>query len=203
MLWWRGFGTGPTREACLQQRLAQLYATLDKQQLSYGEPGMTHREDVRRGFRRTVVRERVGNGEATFRRAYDALLGGQMHRRAGLGLFPTDLRLSAGTDFVSFISSGPITVANPCRVIAVLDEPLRASVSYGTLPGHPLCGEEEFLVELESGGTVWFVITAVSKPGALYAHLGAPLTRRAQSFAAHRFMRALRSLANQSPQNTP
>ena len=194
MLWWRGWRHSAAREARSQHRLAQLYATLAPRQLSYDEPGMTGREDLVRGFRRTLRRERVGNGGVAFRQAREALWRGRMHQEAGLGIFPRELRLSAGTDFMTYVSFGPLTVVNPCRAISVLDEPLRAGLTYGTLAGHPLCGEEEFVVELEPGGTVWLVITAVSKPSAYYARMGAPLVRWVQSAVAHRFTQALRSL---------
>ncbi len=203
MLWWRGVRAGSARKERLRRRLAELYATLSTQQLSYDEPGMTQREDVRQGFRRTLLRERIGNGEAAFRQAYEALLQGRMHREAGLDIFPADLPLNDGADFVSYVSYGPLVVANPCRVIGVLDEPLRAGVTYGTLPGHSLCGEEELVVELESGGTVWLVAQAHSRPGRHYARLRAPLMRRAQSVITRRFARALRGLADQSPRSAP
>ncbi|MGH3545523.1 MAG: DUF1990 family protein [Mycobacteriales bacterium] len=195
MLWWRGWRINAAQQARLQQRLARVYTSLSQRPLSYAEPGMTQRTDSPRGFRRTLLRQRIGNGEATFRQAHEALATGQMHRSAGLGLFPLDLRLSNGAEFVSYITVGPLAIVSPCRVVAVLDEPLRAGVTYGTLPGHPLCGEEEFSIELESGGTVWLNVHAISKPGTFYARLGAPFIWRAQSNYAHRYAVALRSSA--------
>ncbi len=79
----------------------------------------------------------------------------------------------------------------PCRVVAVIDEPDRQGFSYGTLPGHPECGEELFVVERQPDGTLEFVVTAFSRPASLLARAGGPATRWAQRAMTDRYLRAL------------
>ncbi|HEV8560641.1 MAG TPA: DUF1990 family protein [Actinophytocola sp.] len=42
----------------------------------------------------------------------------------------------------------------PGRVVHVVEEEHRRGFAYGTLPGHPECGEEAFLLERHADGTV-------------------------------------------------
>ena len=44
------------------------------------------------------------------------------------------------------LAVGPVKVTEPVRVIAVVDHPLRCGFSYGTLEGHPVSGEEAFVL---------------------------------------------------------
>lgn len=79
----------------------------------------------------------------------------------------------------------------PCRVVSVIDEANRQGFSYGTLPGHPECGEELFVVERRPDGTLEFVVTAFSRPASLMARAGGPVTRWAQRTMTDRYLRAL------------
>ncbi|MGI8646998.1 MAG: DUF1990 domain-containing protein [Acidimicrobiales bacterium] len=201
MLWWRGFSQNSVQQHRWRERLQRYHARLVSEQLNYAEPGMTERDDVPRGYRRTLRRERLGNGEPNFRQAWAALSAGHMHRGSGLGLYPDQGALDSGSTFLSYAAWGPLALLNPCRVITVFEEPLRAGITYGTLPGHVLRGEEEFVVELETGGTVWLTTTTVSKPAAIYARLCAPLTRWAQAYVATRFARALQAAVHAEAEN--
>ncbi|HEX3733195.1 MAG TPA: DUF1990 domain-containing protein [Mycobacteriales bacterium] len=193
MLWWRGWSNNEAVQRRQRERTLGYLSELDGAPLNYDEPGMSDRTDVRRGYRRTLHRERLGNGEVSFHRVWAALHTGQMHRLAGLDVFPDPVTLVVDATFLTRLSFGPVDMVNPCRVIAVLDEPLRSGVTYGTLVGHVLKGEEQFSLELEPGGAVWLTIVAVSRPRAFYARLGSFLTRRAQSLFAKRYGRALQS----------
>lgn len=193
MLGWRGFSHNSARQQRWCDRLHGYHARLVSEQFNYAEPGITGRNDVPRGYHRTLRRERLGNGELNLRQAWAALSTGHMHRGSGLGLYPDQGALDAGSTFISYVAWGPLALLSPCRVVAVFEEPMRAGITYGTLPGHVLHGEEEFVVELETGGAVWLTTTTVSKPTAIYARLCAPLTRWAQAYVATRFARALQA----------
>ena len=49
---------------------------------------------------------------------------------------------------------GPWKVREPIEVVAVVDEPDRQGFAYGTLTGHPLRGEEAFIVERLPDGSL-------------------------------------------------
>jgi uncharacterized protein (UPF0548 family) len=78
-------------------------------------------------------------------------------------------------------------------VLECVRDETRAGFRYGTLPGHPVSGEEAFLVELLDDGTVTASVTAFSRPARWFTRLGAPLSGIAQARAARRYVRALRS----------
>ncbi len=67
------------------------------------------------------------------------------------------------------MGAGPVRITAPCRVVYTVNEPDRQGFACGTLPGHPECGEEAFLVERDDDGAVTFAITAFSRPATLRA----------------------------------
>jgi uncharacterized protein (UPF0548 family) len=89
---------------------------------------------------------------------------------------------------------GPLRLNAPCRVVWTLREPDRMGFAYGTLPGHPACGEEAFLVERLPDDSVWLTVTAFSRQVRWYTRAGGPLTRAAQRAYARRCGRVLRRL---------
>ncbi len=79
----------------------------------------------------------------------------------------------------------------PCRVIYVIDEPKRKGFAYGTLPGHPECGEESFIVDQTDDGSVWLTIRAFSRPSAWQWWVLYPFLRLAQELFTRRYFRSL------------
>ena len=63
--------------------------------------------------------------------------------------------------------------------------------SYGTLPGHPESGEEQFLLELDDDRRVRFTISAISRPASPLAKLSGSAGRAVQSFMTKRYLHAL------------
>ncbi len=76
-------------------------------------------------------------------------------------------------------------------MIWTVDEADRVGFAYGTLPGHPECGEESFVVSSDARGDVWFEIRAFSRPGTWYVRLGAPVSRLIQRSITELYLRAL------------
>lgn len=114
-----------------------------------------------------------------------------LHRRAGLGVSASHTPLREGTEVHLRIGAGPLQVTAPCRVLRVIDEPDRAGFAYGTLPGHPEAGIEQFLLTCTPTGLVRLHLDAVSRPATWYARLGAPAARLVQSLVTTRYLRAL------------
>lgn len=162
---------------------------------TYAEQGATRGDGpLPAGYRHVVRRERLGHGEATFRRAVDALFGWRMHRGAGLAVVTAPPAPAVGEVVVTRLGPPILGVTVPCRIVYVIDEPRRQGFGYGTLPGHPARGEEAFVVEWADDDTVYFVIRAFSRPATLLARLGGPVTRLVQDIATNRYVRALRRL---------
>lgn len=66
---------------------------------------------------------------------------------------------------------------NPCRILRRTDSDHTHGFIYGTLPAHAECGEEQFVIEKRSDGSVWYVIRAFSHPRHWMAWLAFPLAR--------------------------
>ncbi|MCW7944261.1 hypothetical protein AAW14_20030 [Streptomyces hygroscopicus] len=159
---------------------------------TYEDVGATRKPgNCPEGFHPLHVRTRVGEGEEAFRRASGALFSWEMHRAAGFGMRTDAERAAVDTD-VTVTLGGMIKA--PCRVVWTLEEPRRAGWAYGTLPGHPECGEEAFVVNRTGDGTVWLTITAFSRPAKWYTRAGGPATRGVQHAYARRCGAALRKL---------
>jgi uncharacterized protein (UPF0548 family) len=84
----------------------------------------------------------------------------------------------------------PLWLLMPARVIYLIDETTprgsrhvhRYGFAYGTLPDHPECGEERFLIEWDrNDDSVHYDLLAVSQPRHLLARLGYPYTRYEQA----------------------
>ncbi|MFJ4469272.1 DUF1990 family protein [Streptomyces sp. NPDC089424] len=148
------------------------------------------------GFHPLHVRTRIGEGERVFRRAADAVGTWEMHRAAGLGVEAAADRAAPGVD-VTVTLAGLIKA--PCRVVWTVSEYRRAGWAYGTLTGHPECGEEAFVVERTGDGTVWLTVSAFSRPAKWYVRAGGPANRGLQSAYARRCGKVLRRLCE--PEN--
>lgn len=85
-----------------------------------------------------------------------------------------------------------LTVVEPVEVVAVVEEPDRVGFAYRTLPGHPVSGEEAFIVHRQ-GDVVRLTVRSLTRAApqqpwrALY-----PLLRVAQLVARRRYLRSLR-----------
>lgn len=164
-------------------------------ELTYREQGATRDKDLPAGYRHVGRRERLGDGEATFTRAVEALFGWGMHQGAGLTVLSAPPRAAVGEVVVTRLGPPILGPNAPCRVVYVVDEPRRRGFGYGTLPGHPASGEEAFLVEWAEDDGVYLIIRAFSRPATISARLGGPIARRIQDIVTDRYVRALRRLA--------
>jgi uncharacterized protein (UPF0548 family) len=143
------------------------------------------------GFHSLHVRTRLGEGEKVFQRASEAVLTWEMHRAMGVGIDATAERAAPDVE-VTVTLAGMIKA--PCRVVYTVDEPRRAGWAYGTLTGHPECGEELFVVDRTGDGTVWLTVSAFSRGAKWYARAGGPATRGLQNAYARRCGKVLQQL---------
>lgn len=131
------------------------------------------------GFSGKRIAQVIGQGDADFSRARLGLQTWAAHRGSGVEPF-IDSPLVEGETVLLVLGLGPAEVRIACRIVDVTDTPSAFGFVYGTLPVHPECGEERFLVEHEADGTVRFTIDVFWKPNHPLAVIGAPLARRMQ-----------------------
>ncbi|GAA2620622.1 DUF1990 domain-containing protein [Streptomyces axinellae] len=141
------------------------------------------------------VRTRLGGGEAVFRAACDAVMEWRMHRAMGVRVAADAGRAAPGVAVTVGLGVGRVRVYGPCRVVWAVEEERRAGWAYGTLPGHPVRGEEAFVVERHEDGSVWLTVSAFSKPHAWWTRALLPLVRVFQGAYAHRCGQVLRRLS--------
>lgn len=172
------------------------------QELTYREAGATRDPGERPppGFHGLRVRTRLGHGDAVRQAAGQALTEWRMHRAAGVAVETDAPRAEPGADVTLVLGRGPLRLRAPCRVVWALREPgRRTGFAYGTLPGHPECGEEAFVVEQFPDGSVWLTVTAFSRSARWYTRAAGPLGRAAQRAMARWYGRALRRLGAVPP----
>lgn len=172
------------------------------QPFSYAEVGATATALPPRYHHLEVVTP-IGYGRGQFDAAAEALLGWDMHRRAGLAPCVSAPSVRPGAVAVLRLALGPVRLRVPVRVVSVIDEPTRQGFVYGTLPGHPERGEELFAVELETDGTVMFTVRAFSRAGRWFTRLGGPVARAGQLLVAERYVAALYTAAQSVTDQTP
>jgi uncharacterized protein (UPF0548 family) len=163
---------------------------LRRQELTYAEVGRT-RGGVPAGYDRLRRTRDVGSGAGHFAAAAETLLGWDMHRRAGVPVRASSARAAVDSVAVLSLGRGPLVVRAPVRVVYVIEDDRRTGFAYGTLPGHPECGEEAFVLEHLEDGRVQFTITAFSRPASALATLGGPITGLVQRWVTNRYLHAV------------
>lgn len=184
------------------------------QQFTYEERGATDRpfpegldDGWPAGYRVMVERHeiRAEDPSSAFLALTDGILAWELHRGAGLTMESRAGRAGPGVDVVSGFGVGSARIKAPCRVIWSREPRLdgagravpgqRAGFGYGTLPGHPVKGEEAFYAELGVDNRLFFVCSAYSVPAGPVYRLAAPVTRLTQRYVLSRYGKAARGLA--------
>ncbi len=146
------------------------------------------------GFRRHEEVVSLGRGASAFETASQALLQWGVKTRSGFDVHPdqgSDLRVRDGAAYHLLARVGPVSVREPVRVVAVVDTPTRRGFAYGTLAGHPVSGEEAFVVELAPGGEVRLVLRSLTRPARGAWGVAFPALLVAQRWYRARYRRAL------------
>jgi len=168
--------------------------------LNYPGIGSTEHGQAPEGFPCLVSRAYLGDGPALYRRVAQGILTWQLQKRSGLRVRTDSDAVVPGARVVSGFGVGPFRINAPCEVVWVRrpvpgDGPQRAGFGYGTLPGHPVRGEEAFEVEIDAAGRVFLKITAFSRPSNWFYATGRALTGRAQRHVTSRYIGSAHELA--------
>jgi uncharacterized protein (UPF0548 family) len=136
-------------------------------------------------------RYRRSDVSAVWERATHEVLRWGIKTASGFSVHPPG-RVSVGDRVVVTARVLAVTVIEPVEVVSVVDESDRVGFAYRTMPGHPVSGEEAFIVH-RHGDEVRLTVRSLTRPApqqpwrVLY-----PLLRFAQRIARRRYLRALR-----------
>jgi uncharacterized protein (UPF0548 family) len=171
--------------------------------LSYPDPGATEvaepvwrRATPRfRRFERTVV---IGRGDRLWSDVSAGVLEWAIKTGSGFAIAPAPgdgLRVREGADLSLVAHVGPLRIREPIRIVAVVELPDRVGFAYGTRAGHPVAGEEAFVVHRDAAGTVSLTLRSLTRAPRGPWRLLFPVSLVAQRFYRRRYLAALRSPA--------
>ncbi len=165
--------------------------------LTYDAVGATSQADFPAvaGYRRYERAVRLGAGPECWQRSAEALMRWEVKTRSGFAVESGQVaagRAEAGVDYWLAARLGPWRVREPVRVVAVIEEPTRVGYAYGTLAGHPIAGEESFVVERRPDDSVWFTLRSLTRPATGGWRLLFPGVLVAQWYYRRRYLRALK-----------
>ncbi|MFD3596193.1 DUF1990 family protein [Nocardia sp. NPDC058640] len=143
------------------------------------------------GFRRFETTVVIGHGAQVWTAASAALMRWSIKRRSGFRVSP-DGPVTAGAQYRISAGWGRLSIHEPVRVVAVVATDNRCGFAYGTLPGHPVSGEEAFVVHRDSDGTVSLTLRSLTRPAPAGPwRFAFPILLVAQRFYRRRYLRAL------------
>ncbi|MBC7518829.1 MAG: DUF1990 domain-containing protein [Microbacteriaceae bacterium] len=145
------------------------------------------------GYRLSERRELIGHGSARWEWACREVLSWGIKRRAGFVVQSAAVaaEVRVGDTVCLVLGTAPFRVREFVRVVYLVNEPTRRGFAYGTLLGHPLRGEDCFLVDRMPDGTVWLTVRSFSRPSTPLWMVLTPLLRLAQAIAVRRYFAAL------------
>jgi uncharacterized protein (UPF0548 family)/ligand-binding SRPBCC domain-containing protein len=186
----------PYLRRLIRQRNAHLIAAVAPRPPTHTHPALRDwPDDAHPRFRRAEASVLIGRGDATWDRASHDVLSWAVKTRSG---FLVDARgpVQVGDRPVIRARALGVTITEPVEVIAVVNEPTRIGFAYRTLTGHPVLGEESFIVSREDTserGRVRLTIRSLTAPAPHQPwRMLHPILLVAQRIARRRYLRALR-----------
>lgn len=169
-------------------------------ELNYEGIGSTEHGQLPPHLEPVTTRAYLGEGPALYRRVAEGILTWRLHKGAGLRVRAESRTVVPGARVVSGFGFGPFRIDAPCEVVWVrpplpADGPQTAGFGYGTLPGHPVRGEEAFEVEIDENGRVTITITAFGAPSNWFYAAGSALTKWARNRVTSRYIESAQELA--------
>lgn len=175
--------------------------------VTYAAVGATQAADLLthppQGFRAMQARTRIGHGDARWEWAGQQVMSWGIQRRSGFRVRPLTTASTPRTEQV-YSSEGhemlragdsaeliAMGITSPVRVIYIIDDEVRRGFAVGTLPGHPECGEESFVIDRTEDGSVWMTIRSFSHPSSRRWWMLYPVLRVMQSVMTRRYLRSL------------
>jgi uncharacterized protein (UPF0548 family) len=165
-----------------KQAVDDFLSTKQRQDFSYPEVGMTRQAmTAPSGYVTDHYRIQLGEGPLAFDQALAALKRWQQFNLGWINVSSTEIPIQSGSLVGLLASCAALWLLFACRIVYVVNEdgPIKKfGFAYGTLPEHPECGEERFMVEYDaSDNSVWYDILAFSHPAALPVRVAYPIAR--------------------------
>ncbi|MGB9033350.1 MAG: DUF1990 domain-containing protein [Paeniglutamicibacter sp.] len=141
-------------------------------------------------YRRSEARSVIGTGDAVWERASAEVLRWGVKTASGFAV-SSDAPVGPGDRVEVTARLFGVRIIEPVEVVAVVDEPDRVGFSYRTLPGHPVSGEEAFVLS-RHGDEVRLTVRSLTRAApqqpwrALF-----PLLLIVQRIVRRRYLRAL------------
>ncbi|GAB4084007.1 hypothetical protein GCM10028784_06370 [Myceligenerans cantabricum] len=172
---------------------------LSQRDLSYSVVGGTapgaerwQPPDGWRAYERTVS---LGSGTDLWNTASTAVLSWGIKTRSGFSVDPSleEGRVARqGERYWLLARIGPIHVREPVKVVATLVTRYRAALAYGTLAGHPVSGEEAFIVSRDDDENVSLTLRSITRAGRGPWRALFPAILLTQRIYRRRYLRTLR-----------
>ncbi|CAL9356754.1 DUF1990 family protein [Streptomyces pilosus] len=148
------------------------------------------------GYRRYEKTVTLGHSDGTWAAARDAVVRWEVKRRSGFSVAPADgggLRVRSGGRYTITAGPGRFSVREPVEVVAVVETANRCGFAYGTRWGHPVSGEEAFVVHRDDDGRVLLTLRSLTRaaPAGPWRYLF-PVLLLVQLGVRARYLRALR-----------
>jgi uncharacterized protein (UPF0548 family) len=187
-------GRGQPKEAAVRKS-----RPLSQRTLTYDAVGVTlagHAIPTQDGYRGYVKTAKIGSGIARWDFASNAVLDWGVKTRSGFDVMAEPApsgkpRVVLDQRYWLTTNLGPFRVREPVQVVAVIDESDRKGFAYGTLTGHPVSGEEAFIVERHADDSIWLTIRSITQPTPGPWRLAHPALSLGQRCYRRRYMRAL------------
>ncbi len=97
-----------------------------------------------------------------------------------------------GADYILVARLGPLRIREPVRVVTVVASETRVGFAYGTRSGHPVSGEEAFIITRDSSGSIRLTLRSLTRPATGAWRMLFPLILIAQRWYRFRYLRAFR-----------
>lgn len=162
-------------------------------ELTYDDVGVTQLESPSwdRGRHRLETTVRLGAGEECWLTSSTAVLDWAVKTRSGFQVLGGCGAADLGRDYELGFRLGPVRVREPVRVVGLVREQDRCGFAYGTLRGHPVSGEEAFVVHRDAAGQVFLTIRSFTLPAPGWRTAAFPIFLVAQQALRHRYIASL------------
>lgn len=134
----------------------------------------------------------IGNGEECWTRASADLLDWAVKTRSGFSLAPGTGPPAPGQELTIITRLGPLRVREPAQVLEVVRGEDRVALSYTTRRGHPVRGEEAFILHRARDGAVVLTLRSVTAAARGPYRSLFPVALLLQQIYRRRYLRALR-----------
>lgn len=153
-------------------------------------PGLDPWPPTDHSHRRSEVSRVIGYGEGTWERASSDVLRWRVKTASGFTV-DHDEPVAQGDRIRVTARVLGVRIVEPVEVVAVVQRPDRVGFAYRTLPGHPVSGEEAFIVH-RSGNQVRLTVRSLTRASSQQPwRMLYPFLRIAQVIARRRYLRAL------------